>query len=245
MLKRTRVGALALAAASTLALLAPTLGHAAVVQVLGDQLRIDGYPGFTNKVVVGYSGATGRFVVDDPVGVTVLGSSCTNLSAERASCDASQVRGISAGLADGDDEIEIASDGAEAVPAHYPARLSGGPGNDVIKGGAADDRLSGDAGRDIVAGGAGDDRLSGGAGSDGLIGFGGDDVLSGGPGRDALFGQKGRDSMLGGPGNDVLLARDHRRDARLNCGPGNSERAVRDRIDPPARGCNPKRPTRG
>lgn len=241
MLSRARAGALALIAITTVALALPGLANAAVVQLIGSSLRIDGFTGVTNTIEVRYQASSPsevgelgpRLLVDDKAMVNALGAGCfetTNF--ETASCGAAAVQTIDVGLADGNDTIVIAGAGPEAVPESYPASIRGGEGNDVIKAGAGDDRVLGDAGRDSLAGGLGDDHVSGGPGSDGLIGFGGDDILSGGPGNDALFGQKGKDTMLGGAGNDVLVARDGTRDRRIDCGPGSPERALIDRKDP-------------
>ena len=65
----------------------------------------------------------------------------------------------------------------------------------------------------------GNDRVDGGAG---------DDLLRGGSGNDRVTGGSGVDTMFGGSGNDRLDAVDDRRDAVINCGPGN-DRAVIDR----------------
>ena len=67
--------------------------------------------------------------------------------------------------------------------------MFGGDGDDVIAGGAGDDRLIGDGGDDILVGGVGDDRL---------LGSGGDDVLSGGQASDVLIGGVGGDVLSGG-----------------------------------------------
>lgn len=239
-------GALALAAVTSIALALPALGSAAVVQLLGDQLRIDGYEGATNTIEVRYraldvtaqGGPAARLIVDDKAGINALGEGCVELTLESASCAAASVAGISAGLTDGNDVFVVASAGDEPVPASIPANVRGGVGNDVIKTGLGDDRVAGGAGKDTIAGGLGDDVLLGGPGIDGLIGFGGNDILRGGPGNDALFGQKGRDIFRGGAGNDVLLARDGLRDRRIDCGAGSAERAVVDPSDPRARGCS-------
>lgn len=83
--------------------------------------------------------------------------------------------------------------------------ISGGDGNDRIRGGAGDDDLSGGAGKDRIYGGWGDDTLTGGAGDDRLSGGVGWDTLSGGDGNDRLRGGWGDDSLGGGDGNDLLI----------------------------------------
>jgi Ca2+-binding RTX toxin-like protein len=248
LLRPFRAGALALAAASTFLLTSPALGHAAsdVRVTPSGELRFDDYLGDADKLQIRFesaaqSGVADRFVVENEAGAVTSSAGCTALSPQAVACDAAPVGSIVSLLAAGNDALVISQEPGSAVSSRFSIRIRAGDGNDVIHTGDGTDRLIGEAGGDILAGGPGDDKLSGGAGGDGLIGFGGDDVLTGGEGRDALFGQKGKDEFVGGPGNDVLLARDHRRDAKINCGSGSQERAVRDRIDPPANRCDPKR----
>jgi Ca2+-binding RTX toxin-like protein len=82
--------------------------------------------------------------------------------------------------------------------------IHGDAGNDRIDGGGGDDAIFGEAGNDRVDGGAGNDDLNGGAGQDELNGGGGDDVLLGGIGNDKLCGGEGDDEVVGGAGNDHL-----------------------------------------
>jgi trimeric autotransporter adhesin len=51
-------------------------------------------------------------------------------------------------------------------------------GNDVLRGGGADDTMSGDYGNDVLRGGQGTDELDGGRGNDKLRGGTGDDVIN-------------------------------------------------------------------
>ncbi len=91
-------------------------------------------------------------------------------------------------------------------------QVSGGEGNDVIRGDAnapARDFIA-QSGPDayvqgnILDGGPGDDVLIGGAGADHLSGGGGADELSGGLGPDVLQGGAGNDKLFGGDGSDLL-----------------------------------------
>jgi len=237
---------LGLAAGLVSALLAAAPTEAAVVRMQPEGvLRIDGFQGDTNVISLrheprggGASGAEPRFVIADPAGVFAIGgSSCKVTGPETITCDAGPVSSISAGLGAGDDVMMV----DPGVPARYSAAIRGGEGNDVIGGGPGNDRIAGNLGRDVIAGGAGHDRLLGGPGSDGLIGGPGRDTLIGGRGADALFGGKGRDVFRGSRGSDTLLARDGRRDRRLDCGKGGRDLAVVDRRDPRPRGCAVKR----
>ncbi len=91
--------------------------------------------------------------------------------------------------------------------------ITGGAGNDdlrgnnidnVINGGAGDDILSGVDGNDTLNGGTGNNTLDGGAGNDILNGGTGTDTLKGGMGDDQLNGSDGNDNLAGGQGNDAL-----------------------------------------
>jgi Ca2+-binding RTX toxin-like protein len=112
-----------------------------------------------------------------------------------------------------------------------PLYLAGGPGNDTLGGGLADDELLPGAGDDAVTGGGGSDRVSYvdaaaavrvdlgavgpqatlGSGADSLtgiertVGSGHDDTLIGDDGANTLFGAAGDDRLIGRGGDDLLL----------------------------------------
>ncbi|MBM2577661.1 hypothetical protein JQC91_15245 [Jannaschia sp. Os4] len=85
---------------------------------------------------------------------------------------------------------------AAAVPDPAPEPITGGRGEDVLRG-------SSDA--DTIAGRGGADRLYGGGGRDALSGNGGADRLYGGNGNDRLTGGKGDDLFVGGRGADRFV----------------------------------------
>jgi Ca2+-binding RTX toxin-like protein len=74
--------------------------------------------------------------------------------------------------------------------------VSGGFGDDSLKGGRSDDEFFGEGGKDALVGGGGADELFGQAGQDRLVGQGGDDVLFGGDSGDKLKGGSGADTFL-------------------------------------------------
>ena len=89
--------------------------------------------------------------------------------------------------------------------------VNGGGGDDVITGrvGLADLiklELSGGAGNDTIRGGDGDDYISGGDDDDDLSGGQGDDVIVGDRGADIMKGNAGNDRMIwnNGDGSDVM-----------------------------------------
>jgi len=101
----------------------------------------------------------------------------------------------------GDDEIRIEVPGLTRSFVLY-----GGPGDDVIIGGAGADLLDGGEGDDRLEGGGGPDQLRGGQGHDVLLGGAGNDALRGNRGADLLVAAGGRDSLLGGAGHDRIFA---------------------------------------
>src|SRR5688500_16981273 len=82
--------------------------------------------------------------------------------------------------------------------------LFGGNGEDLLLGNAGGDDLFGEGGDDVLKGGNDDDDLFGGRGDDTLRGEAGDDELSGEEGRDILHGGTGEDILDGGKHDDVL-----------------------------------------
>jgi dipeptidyl aminopeptidase/acylaminoacyl peptidase len=95
---------------------------------------------------------------------------------------------------------------------------------------------SGTPGNDILAGTPGPDVIAGRGGNDVIHGLGGDDVICGGAGNDRVYGGAGTDRLFGDSGADHLFARDHHRDARIDCGPGH-DHATRDHRDPRPHSC--------
>lgn len=92
-------------------------------------------------------------------------------------------------------------------------RVSGGIGNDYLRGGAFDDFLDGGDNNDLLTGGGGDDLLYGGLGRDRMFGNAGADeiiggslgaVSYGGAGEDTLRGDEGADLLYGGSEDDTI-----------------------------------------
>jgi hypothetical protein len=86
--------------------------------------------------------------------------------------------------------------------------INGDAGDDVLYGGALNDRLNGGAGNDLLRGGDGNDVLDGGAGDDFLLGEFGADTLYGRNGNDILIGGLGVDALNGSNGDDLLFGGD-------------------------------------
>ena len=140
---------------------------------------------------------------------------------------------------DGNDVINEQSDTEKNT-------ISGGRGDDDIKGGSNVDTINGDDGQDALLGYGGNDRINGGLGEDILQGLQGNDIMDGGAGNDVLTGDwdtgpldlYGADTLRGGPGDDRLFqssvtvtdiedhilawAPDGKKDV-LDCGDGNDQ----------------------
>ena len=83
--------------------------------------------------------------------------------------------------------------------------LSGGSGDDIIRGLAGPDHLHGYTGNDRIFGDDGPDEIKGGFGNDHLEGGAGDDRLWGGKGADYVHGGDGDDKIVGHPDGDTII----------------------------------------
>lgn len=98
-------------------------------------------------------------------------------------------------------------------------RIQAGEGDDVVIGGTGNDRLNGGHDHDVINGGDGDDTIFGDAPEGGIAGVnftflvsdeaeaGGNDVIDAGSGNDLVAGGGGDDVIYGGTGNDILNGR--------------------------------------
>jgi serralysin len=87
-------------------------------------------------------------------------------------------------------------------------RMHGYDGNDTLSGGGGDDFLRGEIGDDSIVGGAGFDDTHGNQGNDTIRGGDGPDWVVGGQGNDMLYGDAEGDVVYGNLGNDTQLGGD-------------------------------------
>jgi Ca2+-binding RTX toxin-like protein len=85
-----------------------------------------------------------------------------------------------------------------------PVHITGGAGNDGLRGGLVSDTLIGGAGNDLIEGVDGNDTIDGGEGNDRLFGGEGNDTIIGGAGDDFIDGGNGADTLTGGAGADTF-----------------------------------------
>ncbi|MBS1678226.1 MAG: hypothetical protein JST08_12675 [Actinobacteria bacterium] len=144
-------------------------------------LVLAGSPG-DDRITIELAADGRAYEITSATPLEVGGTVCTHPEKrpEALSCEATAIAGFEVNTGAGNDTVTL----GRTVP--VPATIRGGPGNDVLIGGAGNDKL---------IGGPGDDELNGRGGNDMLLGGPGDDVLNGGPGEDTL---------IGGPGHNVL-----------------------------------------
>ena len=161
--------------------------------------------------------------ITDRAGVRTSDPNCTRSSTTTAVCQ-TPIEAVPPNLGRADialgdraDTLTLRNNLAGTCDAHLKPNpvvvVTGGAGNDRIRGSTLSEKLLGGPGNDIISGGRcdadeldggpGNDKLTGGPNDDVLRGNAGNDRLSGGRGDDQLFGGPGRDHLVGGPGRDV------------------------------------------
>ena len=154
--------------------------------------------------------------VNDRAGVRTSDPNCSRSSATTVVCQTPieavppNLGRADISLGDRSDTLTLRNNLAGTCDAHLTPNpvvvVTGGPGNDRIRGSTLSEKLLGGPGNDIISGGRCDaDILEGGPGNDKLTGGPNDDILRGGAGRDWLFGGRGNDQLFGGPGRDRLV----------------------------------------
>ncbi len=206
---RTRLPILLLTLCAALA--AAGSAQASTITAEGGALVIRGAAGERNVVSFGPSTEKpGLISVSDTATLQYDASVCEPEFGEGFSfvACAPQPGGVVVEAGDGDDVVNTGD-----LPAAQAVTVHAGPGNDVVRGpafGARSETIYGDEGDDKLEGGPGADVIDGGAGNDpALEGPGGADVVRGGDGDDTLRGDKhnepvSADVLDGGPGFDQI-----------------------------------------
>ena len=169
--------------------------------------------GERNRVTITFDDFT--VTISDRVGVRTGDPNCTRSSAVTVVCQTPieqvppNIGRADISLGDRSDTLTLRNNLPGTCGSHLTPNpvvfVTGGPGNDRIRGSSLSEKLMGGAGNDYITGGPCDaDILEGGPGSDTLIGGPNDDILRGGSGNDRLFGGRGNDQLFGGPGRDRL-----------------------------------------
>ena len=154
--------------------------------------------------------------ITDRAGVRTSDPACTSSSSTTVVCQTPispvppNLDHADVSLGDRADTLTLRDDLPGTCRAHLKPSpvvvVTGGSGNDRIRGSALSEELLGGPGNDIITAGPCDaDYLGGGPGNDKLTGGPNDDVLYGNAGSDRLFGGRGDDQLFGGPGHDRLV----------------------------------------
>jgi hypothetical protein len=154
----------------------------------GDELRFVADPGEPNQVTIAFDFGRDAPTVYDPGSVVAPGAGCSSIGPSWVSCPSGNPS-VSAELGDGDDLLDL----TQPLPLGHQVRVSGGPGNDVVRSPASSPpstfAISGDDGNDEIHGGPYEDQLDGGAGDD--------RILAAGDG-----GEESTETVVCGPGTD-------------------------------------------
>lgn len=144
-------------------------------------LLLAGSPG-DDRITIELSADGRSYEIESATPLEVGGTVCTHPAKrlEALTCEATAIAGFEINTGAGNDTVTL----GRTVP--VPATIRGGPGDDVLTGGAGNDKL---------IGGPGNDELNGRGGNDELIGGSGGDVLNGGPGDDTLIGGSGHNIL--------------------------------------------------
>jgi Ca2+-binding RTX toxin-like protein len=225
-----RPRAILLTALAALLLAAVPAAAGGLVELDGAVLRYTGDDAEPSNVTI--DRADGVLTLDENASrMTVApGSACTlDDTGYRVACPDAGIERI---------EVRLGLLGSDVrIRADLPAKVDGGPGDDLIVGGPGEDAIDGGPGQDILAGGPGADVLRGGGGED-LVTYadriGADGTLL--PRRSGVRAQIGRldwsgsgderdtiaddvEQLQGGAGADRLSLRDGRATA-VACGGG-------------------------
>jgi Ca2+-binding RTX toxin-like protein len=155
-----------------------------------------------NEISVRYDAPSGSYVIADAA-EPIAGTGCTWVSRHAQSCETTPDADVAITGQEGRDWIEV-----ESGTPKLAAKIDGGKGKDVLRGGSGPDDISGGGGHDVIRGRNG---------ADSLTDFGGD-------------------WYHGGRGRDILYALNRDRDRLIDCGVGEDEAAVDDN-DPKPREC--------
>jgi Ca2+-binding RTX toxin-like protein len=226
------------------------------VHVSGDRLMYSGSDE-ANRLAITLT--LEGYVVHDPSVALTVGMGCVALDSHTARCSPGSVRRMWVAVDSGDDVVTIDAPAHAEVYSGYDdddvTTGSGndllhdwGPGSDVLRGGAGDDKILPSGSTDTVVGGDGDDTidywrspdaglaivLDGSTPDTGgrplvrpevenVIATPGDDLIVGTAGANRLDSLSGADVLRGGAGNDILIGGFH--EDTLEGGPGD------DRLD--------------
>lgn len=199
--RKTAVGAFAVAVGTAAAMIVPAPAWAAGTSwayVQSNVLTVEAAYGVVNNYYM--RSGSGLFHFYDSDGAIQLdpgrSGGCVSASSSMISCPLS-IAELYVDARDGNDYLQNDTDRRLGV--------RGGDGNDMILGGSARDWIFGDAGEDHLEGRGGNDDVWGGADDDKTWGGDGNDTMDGGTGIDEAHGESGDDNLMSADAKDRLL----------------------------------------
>ena len=166
-------------------------------EVESAHLAFTAAPGELNVVTLVADAAARAYVVRDTGAPLTAGAGCSPIDANTASC--SSTRPFLSELIDVGDLDDSVTTPLTGRTSAATMRIVGGAGHDLLTGQGT---LYGGPGPDVLTGGAGDDLLYGGADVDYLLGGDGDDKLDG-DGEEGGEAPAAADQLDGGSGADL------------------------------------------
>jgi Ca2+-binding RTX toxin-like protein len=161
----------------------PVAGAVTTFSLSAGTLVIGTGAGEANRI--GVRPVSSNVVEVDELGAQIAnlrpGSSCEKVRADRVRCTG--VSSITVNLGDGADNLGC---GSTCLTTSFPTEVDGGPGNDFLVTGHANDSVDGGAGNDNISTDVGNDSLDG------------------GDGNDEFSAGRGNDEILAGPGDDLI-----------------------------------------
>jgi Ca2+-binding RTX toxin-like protein len=204
----TAVGVMLLGAPSALASTVTVTG--------GNEITVRETGNEANQVTVSYDAATDVYRVTDAAATLTPSGTCVMVDANTATCPGAGINRIDVATAEREDSITL---DAATIPGTITEDLDGGADNDTLTGANSPGTLSGGPGNDSVRGRG---TLNAGSGNDQLTGSPLADTLRGSSGRDVLDGGFGADDIAGGSNTDTLVYPGRPNGINVTVGSGNS-----------------------
>ena len=200
-MQRLTKKAVALATGGFAAILiaAPAALASTVTITGGGTVRVAETGNEANQITVSYDAGADVYRVADAAATLTPSGTCVMVDAHHANCPGAGIKTISVAAGDRDDSITL---DAATIPSTITENLDGGSANDAVSGANTPGTLTGGTGNDAIRGRG---TLSGGGGNDMITGSPAADDLRGSTGRDLLDGGFGADDIDGGSGTDTLV----------------------------------------
>ena len=194
---------------------APAAFASTVTITGGNTVRVTETGNEANQVSVSHDAGSDVYRVADAAAPLTPGGPCVIVDDHNATCPGAGIRTVSVAAGDRDDSISL---DAGTIPGTITENLDGGSADDSVSGANTPGTLTGGSGNDVVRGRG---SLNGGGGTDILTGSPLADDLRGSSGRDTLDGGFGVDDIGGGSNADTLLYPGRANGVNVTIGSGN------------------------